>query len=192
MSERRILTTWKQIAAYLSRGIRTAQRWELSYGLPVRRAGEEASVYAFADEIDAWLQRMNPRAVPYVRPTFLVVDVVTPSSLSNLKLAIEAAKFNVLTAFTSAEVFATAAKFNVDGFIIDSVVIDMHPADIGRQLRERYPQKPRILVGEDPDSAFDMKFAQDDVPGVVEWLLQKFGKPRLDRESESGLGVQSL
>src|ERR1700728_1488720 len=52
-----LLNSWKEIAAYLGRGVRTAQRWE-KYGLPVRRlaAGPRASVIADAREIDKWIQ----------------------------------------------------------------------------------------------------------------------------------------
>jgi hypothetical protein len=51
---RRRLTGWKEIAAYLDKGMRTAQRWEGEFGLPVRRIGDNEGVFAFADEIDAW------------------------------------------------------------------------------------------------------------------------------------------
>jgi len=52
-----LLNSWKEIAAYLGRGVRTAQRWE-KYGLPVRRLapGPRASVIADAREIDNWIQ----------------------------------------------------------------------------------------------------------------------------------------
>jgi hypothetical protein len=52
------LTGWKDIAAYLDRGVRTAQRWERDFGLPVRRIGREGaeSVFAFTAEIDRWLE----------------------------------------------------------------------------------------------------------------------------------------
>jgi CheY-like chemotaxis protein len=54
----RILNSWKEIAVYLGRGIRTAQRYEHDFGLPVHRpsAKMRASVIAFADELDKWLQ----------------------------------------------------------------------------------------------------------------------------------------
>jgi hypothetical protein len=35
--ERRRLDSWKEIAAYLGRSIRTVQRWEREEGLPVHR-----------------------------------------------------------------------------------------------------------------------------------------------------------
>ena len=52
------LSGWKEIAAYLSRSVRTVQRWEKDFGLPVRRFGmsKPESVFAFAREIDAWLE----------------------------------------------------------------------------------------------------------------------------------------
>lgn len=52
------LTGWKDIAVYLDRGVRTAQRWERDFGLPVRRIGREGaeSVFAFTTEIDRWLE----------------------------------------------------------------------------------------------------------------------------------------
>lgn len=52
------LDSWKELAVYLGREVRTVQRWEKSEGLPVRRHDhtKAASVYAFKSEIDAWLQ----------------------------------------------------------------------------------------------------------------------------------------
>src|SRR5678815_4311926 len=50
------LDSWKAIAAYLGRGVRTVQRWEREEGLPVHRLAHEkrGSVYAHREEIDAW------------------------------------------------------------------------------------------------------------------------------------------
>lgn len=57
MAERRILNSWKEIANYLGRGVRTVQRWEAQLGLPVHRpAGKDHSaVLAFSSELDQWL-----------------------------------------------------------------------------------------------------------------------------------------
>jgi Tol biopolymer transport system component len=51
------LDSWKSIAAYLGRDIRTAIRWEKERGLPVHRipGGQRQGVYAFRDELDDWL-----------------------------------------------------------------------------------------------------------------------------------------
>jgi len=50
------LDSWKEIAAYLNRGVRTVRRWETEEGLPVHRHVHRAlgSVYAYKSEIDAW------------------------------------------------------------------------------------------------------------------------------------------
>ncbi len=50
------LESWKEIAAYLRREVRTVQRWEKREGLPVHRHVHDklGSVYAFKSELDAW------------------------------------------------------------------------------------------------------------------------------------------
>lgn len=52
------LDSWKEIAAYLRRGVRTVRRWERDEGLPVHRHVHRVlgSVYAFKSEIDTWQQ----------------------------------------------------------------------------------------------------------------------------------------
>src|SRR3569832_2316839 len=56
MHEREVLTCWKDIANFLGCGVRTAQRWERTLGLPVHRPANESRqiVAAFVDEIEAW------------------------------------------------------------------------------------------------------------------------------------------
>lgn len=55
--QRKILHSWKEIAAYIGRGVRTVQRYEKTLGLPVRRfAGDDrGSVSAFPHELDRWM-----------------------------------------------------------------------------------------------------------------------------------------
>jgi hypothetical protein len=54
----RRLDSWKAIADYLGRDVRTAMRWAKDQGLPVGRVagGKGRSVFAYTDEIDAWLK----------------------------------------------------------------------------------------------------------------------------------------
>lgn len=56
------LHSWKEIAAYLRREVRTVQRWEKSSGLPVHRlqTGKQGSVYAYRTELDAWYSDRRP------------------------------------------------------------------------------------------------------------------------------------
>ena len=61
------LESWKEIAAYLKRDIRTVQRWEKKEGLPVRRHLHEklGTVYAYRSEVDRWWSGRQP--APEVR-----------------------------------------------------------------------------------------------------------------------------
>ena len=53
------LDSWKEIACYLKRGVRTVQRWEQANGLPVYRldVDRRGTVYAYKQELDAWWDR---------------------------------------------------------------------------------------------------------------------------------------
>jgi hypothetical protein len=65
MSERKALQSWKEIADYLNRGVRTVQRWEQGFGLPVHRpAGRDrSSVLALPEELDDWMLQC-PKKLP--------------------------------------------------------------------------------------------------------------------------------
>lgn len=56
------LDSWKEIASYLKRDMRTVRRWEKSEGLPVHRLMHlsRASVYAYPSELDAWRAQRHP------------------------------------------------------------------------------------------------------------------------------------
>ncbi|MBI2690092.1 MAG: PD40 domain-containing protein [Acidobacteria bacterium] len=53
------LDSWKEVAAYLNRDVRTVQRWEKTADLPVRRLQKSGlrAVFAYTKELDGWLQR---------------------------------------------------------------------------------------------------------------------------------------
>ena len=50
------LDSWKEIAVYLDREVRTVQRWEKREHLPVHRHLHQkiSSIFAFRDELDNW------------------------------------------------------------------------------------------------------------------------------------------
>lgn len=55
------LDSWKEIASYLGRSTRCAQRWEKQLGLPVHRIRhvQGYTVYAYVAELDVWRQRRD-------------------------------------------------------------------------------------------------------------------------------------
>jgi hypothetical protein len=62
-----VLSSWKDIARYLGKGVRTVQRWERHLGLPVRRpigASQKSAVLLYRGDVDAWLAtRFSARAL---------------------------------------------------------------------------------------------------------------------------------
>jgi hypothetical protein len=65
------LDSWKEIASYLDREVRTAQRWEKRESLPVHRHLHHttSSVYAYKTEIDKWRDTRSPIPSPSGSPT---------------------------------------------------------------------------------------------------------------------------
>jgi hypothetical protein len=60
-----VLTCWKDIAVYLGKGVRTVQRWEKEFGLPVKRPLRSRHVViAIPAELDAWVASMQGRETP--------------------------------------------------------------------------------------------------------------------------------
>jgi hypothetical protein len=53
------LQSWKEISAYMKRGVRTVQRWEKSFGLPVHRPSrhDRSAVFALIPEIEEWMRK---------------------------------------------------------------------------------------------------------------------------------------
>lgn len=53
------LDSWKEVAAYLKRQVRTVQLWEKREGLPIHRHlhSKLGTVYAYKSEIDAWWEK---------------------------------------------------------------------------------------------------------------------------------------
>ncbi len=59
-----VLNSWKEIAIYVGRGVRTVQRWERDLGLPVHRprGKQRSAVLAIPEELDYWIQNTPGRA----------------------------------------------------------------------------------------------------------------------------------
>ncbi len=77
-----VLTSWKEIASYLGKGVRTVQRWEAQFGLPVRRPNERCKgiVHAKTEDLDRWLAEKWTQ-----RPAMFEAEKPEPRAL-NLKL----------------------------------------------------------------------------------------------------------
>lgn len=73
-SSSQTLNSWKEIAQYLDRGVRTIQRWEHGLGLPVHRIGKgkRSPVFATASELNFWLSTVvgRPSKPPQLEVTW--------------------------------------------------------------------------------------------------------------------------
>lgn len=80
-----LLDSWKQIASFLGRSVRTVQRWERIEGLPVRRHHhlKRGSVYAFPSQLQSWQRQRGlgpdfskaPLALPAIPPPSVLVEL---------------------------------------------------------------------------------------------------------------------
>lgn len=63
-----MLRSWKEIARHMGASVRTVQRWEVEFQLPVRRieARRGAVVFAFPAELDSWLRVRSENQIPLV------------------------------------------------------------------------------------------------------------------------------
>jgi TolB-like protein len=90
------LDSWKEIASYLKREVRTLHRWEAQEGLPIHRHlhTERGSIYAYKAELDVWLNNRR-----------LVLDRAAPVAEEKgrprlLRLISVAAAIAIVTALT--------------------------------------------------------------------------------------------
>jgi TolB-like protein/Tfp pilus assembly protein PilF len=76
------LDSWKEIAQYLDRNVRTAQRWERTEQLPIRRHRhlKQGSVHAFKSDIDEWRKKREP--------LLNLIDSVEPQRDKRTRLAV--------------------------------------------------------------------------------------------------------
>ena len=74
MEKRRVLESWKEISDYLSRSIKTCQRWEAELGLSIHRLDgtPSARVFAYADELDRWMAEKLNSAEAKARESALI------------------------------------------------------------------------------------------------------------------------
>ncbi len=69
----RKLVSWKEIASYLGREVRTVQRWERTEILPVHRHEHQkkSTVYAYTSELDEWFKKRQPVDDPEADAAFI-------------------------------------------------------------------------------------------------------------------------
>src|ERR1043166_5672942 len=76
------LESWKEIAVFLRRDIRTVQRWEKTEGMPVHRHVHDklGSVYAFKSELAEWQRQRSAEADEAINTVEEPVQTVDPGT----------------------------------------------------------------------------------------------------------------
>jgi DNA-binding response OmpR family regulator len=113
------------------------------------------------------------------RPTFLVLEPEPPDALSTRKLVLETAKFNVITAHSTAEAIELLENFhNVQALI---VVATMNGCSkVVRAGKALNPALPVILLAPNPTHSCkgDHYVSTHDPEGLVVLMRTLFGDPR--------------
>jgi TolB-like protein len=133
------LNSWKEIAGYLTRGTRTAQRWEREQGLPVHRLRHDklGSVYAYRPELDAWWEKRSAEAEPDRIPESVPHPSIAVLPFSDMSKEQDQGYFcdgiaeeivNALSRVAGLRVSSRTSSFQFRGGHIDS-------REIGRRLR---------------------------------------------------------
>jgi CheY-like chemotaxis protein len=148
------LSSWKEIAVHLGKGVRTVQRWERELGLPVHRPGHDTKgiVVASRAELDAWVKHQGPSrsstrfaSVGDFHYRILVVDdderIVRVS-----QDVLSQGGYEVRTARDGFEALALMRKALPDLIISDLSMPNMSGFELLSVVRRRFPQIPVIVI----------------------------------------------
>jgi hypothetical protein len=149
------LTSWKEIAAYLGRSVRTVRRWETTEGLPVRRHRHRkaSTVFAIREEIDAWRKQREERAAPNLENLVAAVPEPEPASAEpvaeprNSPAWLRPAMAASLVATGLAAGWLTHAQLqpkNLDSVMQRALELDIVNGAV--QLCQQTPQEPDCLL----------------------------------------------
>jgi CheY-like chemotaxis protein len=142
-----VLSSWKEIAAYLGRSVRTVQRMEVELGLPVRRPKGHArsSVMAIPQELDTWLKSFAPQrtdsfaagmSAPVARPAAGIRVLVVDDKEVTLYLMtkhLKAHGYEVTTVQSARDALKKAFFFDV--VLLDINLPEIHGFEVLRRLR---------------------------------------------------------
>jgi len=137
--DKNLLSSWKEISAYLGRDVRTCLRWERKFGLPIHRLdpkSDKSRVFAYREELDRWLHQSKTgrsRGRNY-SPRILFVG--------GLCLAVAALAFVLRVFFLGRFFLGQPADFSIKGSVLAVL-------DNGGRVLWRYDTGLENLCGEE-------------------------------------------
>ena len=86
-----VLGSWKEIANYLGKGVRTVQRWERCSALPIHRPSgtSKGVVLAFPAELDKWARRQDGTQPPSAQQHLRRTSALSSELANNTRLLLE-------------------------------------------------------------------------------------------------------
>jgi tetratricopeptide (TPR) repeat protein len=170
------LDSWKEIAAYLRRSVRSAKRWEKEEQLPVRRHmhGKRDSIYAYKPELDDWWSNRGAKLRDENGAKEIAPEVIAPASDEPQAIALAATvgepepveKAPVLPKKTR-----TAALFSIGLFLALLVVAAwLSNRNSGHASGPPLPFKVRdwVLV-----TSFENRTGRPILDGTLDYALQR-------------------
>ena len=148
-NDHHILNSWKEIALYLGKSVRTVQRMEVELGLPVRRPRGHArsSVIAFRTELDQWLKSFSPKRADgfsavrskyweqkQPRPARVLVVDDQEITLYAMSKNLQTFGYEVAMARCGRDALDLASTF-ADVILLDMNLPQMHGLEVLRRLR---------------------------------------------------------
>ena len=140
-----ILSSWKEIASFFGKGIRTVQRWEQNLGLPVHRpqGASKNIVLANIDELSEWLNAKQQQVLKCV-----LLAEADPNQEALIESFLTLSGYEVIS---YPEALDPGEQLNViEG--IDLLLIDLQLRDgmeIVKNLRKKKDNLPAILMSSD-------------------------------------------
>ncbi len=147
-----VLSSWKEIAAYFGKGVRTVQRWEHELGLPVHRPKADKNVIlAYQSELKVWLSRTPQEKRDFVEKQsgfnyrILVVDD-EPMVRETSAMILREHGYDIRTAADGFAALVELRRAAPDVIISDLKMPNMNGFELLSVVRRRFPHIPVIAI----------------------------------------------
>jgi hypothetical protein len=127
----RRLGSWKAIASYLGREVRTVMRWEKERGLPIHRGPGSAGgvVFADMDELDAWTRGETAATESDTRQDLQVAAAIRPVLTRRRAAALVISVLAVAVGLTGWRVRASKANERPGSAVMTEAAVVVRNAD---------------------------------------------------------------
>ena len=172
------LDSWKEIAAYLRKEVRTVQRWERSSDLPVRRLAHAkmGTVFAYKSDLDAWWRDSQTKLETEESRT----DTDSDSSRSKIAVPTTPAKRSGSTPILNPPVEPANDRFRRNLLLSLVIVLALAAPLIlfWRRMSERNaPGKPKVILAVRPFKNMSGNADQDFLAdGLTEEMITRLGQ----------------